>query len=57
MDHNQNSTATGKFKVVLFVLANAIVLQQGMISHPGWYALFIISVPLLLITLMSLPRS
>ncbi len=57
MDQNQGNVSLARFGILLFVLVNAIVLQQGMISHPGWYMLLFVTVPLLLITMLSSRRS
>ena len=52
MHRKQAKVSIGNNVILLLVLINAIVLQQGMVSHPGWYRLLPISLPLLLIALL-----
>ena len=50
MQRNQNRISVARTVVLILVLTNAVVLQNGWTSHPKWYLLLYITVPLLLIT-------
>lgn len=51
MSENQNKKTEGKPMVLLLIVLNAIVLEQGFISDEKWYWLLLITIPLLLIAL------
>ncbi len=56
MQRNQNKVSAGGVIVLLFVLLNAIVLEQGFVSHPKWYKLAYVTLPLLLISIIMFRR-
>ena len=51
MSENQNKKTEEKPMVLLLIVLNAIVLEQGFISDEKWYWLLLITIPLLLIAL------
>lgn len=51
--HDNKKPAPGNFITCLVILANAIVLEQGMISHVSFYWLLLVTVPLLLLSLLQ----
>ena len=52
MQGNLKKVSAGGVIVLFFVVLNAIVLEQGYVSNPGWYKLAWLTVPLLLITIV-----
>lgn len=38
------------------VLLNAVVMKQGFVSHPGWYALSVLTLPFLLVSVIMYKR-
>jgi hypothetical protein len=56
MQGNQKKISSGGVFVFLFLLLNAIVLERGLVSHPNWYKLAYVSIPLLLISIVSFRR-
>jgi uncharacterized membrane protein YhdT len=56
MPRNLKKVSAGGVIVFLFALLNAIVLEQGYISHTKWYKLAYVTLPLLLISLVALRR-
>ncbi|WP_205513287.1 hypothetical protein [Longitalea arenae] len=51
MYRKQESDSVGMSFAVLLILASAIVLERGMVSHPKWYYMLWITIPLLVICL------
>ena len=56
MQRDHDKISAGEVIVLLFVFINAIILEQGYISHPGWYKLIWFSLPLLLLSLVLVFR-
>ena len=53
MHRNQDKISVANIVILLLVFINAIVLQQGFVSHPKWYSLLYITIPLLVICMFS----
>jgi hypothetical protein len=51
--HNNNKPGPGNAITCLVVVANAIVLEQGMMSNAGFYWLLILTIPLLVLSLLQ----
>lgn len=47
MHHNRKEASTGGLVILLIVLLNAIVLQQGLTVNPVWYKAVYVTLPLL----------
>jgi hypothetical protein len=52
MRRNQGKVSVINIVILLLAFINAIVLQQGLVSHPKWYLLLYITIPLLLISIL-----
>jgi hypothetical protein len=48
MQHNVDRSSVCKPAVLLLVLLSAIALKYGFTSHPGWYYVLYVTVPLLI---------
>ncbi len=55
MKKEHNATPAGGMALLFMVLLNAIVLGEGL-SHPTWYRMLFITVPLLLLSVISFRR-
>jgi hypothetical protein len=53
MQRNHRKISVANIVILLLVLLNAIVLQQGLVSHPGWYYLLYVTVPLLMVCILA----
>jgi len=53
MQRNHRKISVANIVILLLVLLNAIVLQQGLVSHPGWYCLLYVTVPLLMVCIVA----
>ncbi|WP_207515137.1 hypothetical protein [Longitalea luteola] len=51
MYRNHERVSVGMSFAVLLVLASAIALERGMVSHPKWYYILWITIPLLVVCL------
>jgi len=52
MKRDQNRISVGEAVVALVVLLNVATIKQGWISHPKWYSLLYLTLPLLLLCLI-----
>jgi len=50
MHRNQQNIPKGSLATSLFILLNAIVLEQGFVTHNQWYWLLFFTIPALLIS-------
>jgi len=53
MRWNQQKIAAGRTVAAMAFLLNAIVLEQGLVSHPQWYNVAYITIPLMLIYVIA----
>lgn len=53
MRWNQQKIAAGRTVAAMAFLLNAIVLEQGLVSHPMWYKVAFITFPLMLIYVIA----
>ena len=52
--HRSHKEISGSGPIImLFLLLNAIVLEQGLVSGASWYRLLMITVPLLLVSIVA----
>ena len=52
--HRNHKEISGSGSIImLFLLLNAIVLEQGLVSGTSWYRLLMITVPLLLVSIIA----
>jgi hypothetical protein len=56
MKRSRSATTVSGIVMLLAVLLNTVVLEQGYVSNSKWYYLLVITLPLLLITAMRLRR-
>lgn len=56
MHRNQQKISAGGMWVLLLVLLNAIVLQQGFIAGNDWYKIAYATLPLLLVAIIVFKR-
>jgi hypothetical protein len=52
MQRNQGKVSVPNIIVLLLIVINAVVLQQGVVSDPEWHLLLYVTVPALLIYLL-----
>ena len=50
MHSNQQKISKGGLMTSLFILLNAIVLEQGLVTHDKWYWLLFFTLPALVIS-------
>lgn len=50
MHRNQQKIPQGSLATSLFILLNAIVLEQGFVTHNQWYWLLLFTIPALVIS-------
>ena len=53
MQRNHPVVSVSGIVVLLLVLSNAIVLKHGFVSDGSWYKLLYVTLPLLLLSLIS----
>ncbi len=51
---NQDKVSIGGMILLVLVLATALILQAGLVHNAGWYRALYISLPLLLIVLLTI---
>ena len=51
MKRNQQKVSVGNSVLCWLAILNVIVLHEGYVSHPGWYQLAWVTVPLLIASL------
>jgi uncharacterized membrane protein YhdT len=56
MQRNQKQVSISGIFVLGWVLLNAVVVKQGFVVHPGWYALLAVTLPLLLVSIIIFKR-
>lgn len=56
MQQNQKTVSAGGPLVLCAILLNAVVMKQGFVSHPGWYALSVLTLPFLLVSVILYKR-
>jgi len=52
MPRNQEKISAGGMIVTLLVVLSAIALERGLVSHPKWYKVAWITIPLLIISIV-----
>lgn len=50
----QKSGRIGNIMILLFVLINAIAIEQGFVANQNWYLLLIVTVPLLVLSIVNI---
>ncbi len=50
---NQQEVSIGGMILFVLVIANALILRAGLLNNAGWYRALYISLPLLLIVLIT----
>ena len=53
MQRNQKQVSDSGMLIVLMAIINAIVLEKGLVSNPGFYWLLLLTCPLFFITLLK----
>lgn len=56
MQRNQKTVSASGVIVLMMVLINTIILEQGLISSRDWYLITFFSIPLLLIAIVAVRR-
>lgn len=56
MERNQKQVSLSGIFVLVWILLNAVVVKQGFIDHADWYALLLVTVPLLLVSIFVFKR-
>ena len=56
MQQNKKKFSAGGSLVLITTLLNAVVLTQGYISHPDWYAQLLLTLPLMLVSVLLFKR-
>ena len=56
MQRNQKQVSAGGIFVLCCILLNTVVVTQGFVVNPGWYALTAVTLPLLLVSLFIFKR-
>lgn len=51
---NQEKVSIGGMILLVLVIANALILRAALTDHAGWYRALYISLPLLLIVLLTI---
>ena len=53
MQRNHQKISADGSLVLLLVLINVIVMERGFVMHPNWYWLLLLTLPLLLVSIVS----
>ena len=56
MQRNQKTVSASGVIVLMMVLINTIILEQGLISSRDWYLITFFTIPLLLIAIVAFRR-
>ena len=56
MHRNPEKISAGRPTVLLLLLLNAIILEEGYVAHEKWYWLLYITIPLLLVSILLFYR-
>ena len=51
--HPNQRIPAGGMVILLLVILNAVIMEQGLVSHPKWYKLTIVTFPLLVFSVIS----
>ena len=53
MYRNEQPVSVGKSIAMILIVSSAVALEQGLVSDPKWYWVLGITVPLLIVYVMS----
>ena len=56
MQRNQKKVSASGVIVLVMVLLNAIILEQGLVANQNWYKLSFVALPLLLVSIVFFRR-
>jgi hypothetical protein len=55
--HRNQKISSGGVISALQIFLNAIIIREGFVSNPQWYWLLIITIPVLIISIMLMPKA
>lgn len=53
MQRNQKQVSASGIFIVYLVLLNVVVMKQGFVAHSDWYTLLFVTLPLLLVSIIT----